>query len=102
VVDNSLGANIRREFDVTLSKDIEILGNEVVSFAIIDRPFTDVTSGNTISFQMNCQAEANYGFFPIATDAFAESLMEDKNQESYDPNYQDRRRQGAVYYGDKG
>lgn len=50
VVDNSLGANIRREFDVTLQKDIEILGNEIVSFAIIDRPFTDVTTGNTISF----------------------------------------------------
>lgn len=50
MVDNSLASNMRREFDATGNSNIELLGNEIISFAIIDRPFTDVTTGNPINF----------------------------------------------------
>lgn len=80
IVDNSVATAMRREFDSTGGSNNDVLASEYVSFAIIDRPFTDVTTGNPINYQINLQAEANYGFYPLVTDAFSQSLMVDEER----------------------
>lgn len=39
---------MKQEFDPMGGSSIDELATEIVSFAVIDRPFTDVTTGNPI------------------------------------------------------
>lgn len=48
--------------------------SELVSFAIIDRPFVNTSTGAVTNFNVDLTVESNYAYYPYATDSFTESL----------------------------
>lgn len=50
------------------------LGGEVVAYAIIERPFAALTTGDRMNFVMDVKVSSNYVFHPKLWDAFSNSL----------------------------
>lgn len=62
--------------------ELEDMGSELVSFAIIERGFTNLTTGANAVFSMDVAVESNYVFQPKLWDAFARSLDSPDQNES--------------------
>lgn len=51
-----------------------MLGGEVVAFAIIEKPFANITTGAVMPYTMDVEVKSNYVYNPKLWDAFSMSL----------------------------
>lgn len=49
-------------------------GSEMCVFAIIERPFVNITTGTNVPYMASLTLNSNYAFFPKIADAFTKSI----------------------------
>lgn len=92
VVNHSIASNLDMIASPEFTEEKD-LGEEYVVFAIIERPFTSLTSAANVSYTMSCKVSSNYSFAPKLWDAFSMGLQEDDKPASswYDFFYKGRK-----------
>jgi len=61
--------------DLTSSTEVSSAGSEVISFAIIERPFVALTTGSNVQYVMDINFESNFYYNPKPSDAFARNMV---------------------------
>lgn len=60
--------------DTTTLTEAAVFGGEVIAFAIIEKPFTSISTGSAADWNINVTVRSNYAYMPKLWDAFSRSL----------------------------
>jgi len=80
IVNHSIVNALDKKLDTLANAESQDFGNEVVCFAIIQKPYVALTSGDNVRFIIDVQVNANYIYNPKLWDSFSMSLGEKEGQ----------------------
>ena len=74
IVNHSIANSLNKSVVASGHAEEFDLGAEIIAFAIVEKPFTDLSTGNAQNYSMDYQVDSNYVAMPKLWDSFSNSL----------------------------